>query len=244
MQQRDETVSDSATVDILGYFRSVLRYWLVGAIVFVVVAALGGFWALSGGTTSTQRSIHLALDPGLSEQAAQSTDYSGSVVMLMRTYTNLADSPVILEATKANLGSDSYTVEQLAEMTEFYAGGGSFLMRIDVKAATTEEADKVANAYAKAWIDNLTKVSKAPAPFHPTLAMVEPPFDFTSNTTTAAAAPQSPMRKLATVIAGALVLGVVAMAVTEAAVSAIRRRKLADQVLVAQNAIDPADLQR
>ncbi len=229
MQQRDEVVSDAISVDLLGYLRSLLRYWVIGVVMAVLVGTLGGWYVTRTDTLpSDQRSMHLLFDPG----AQSTTDGAGtneSLVLLVRTYSNLADSPVVLEATQKNLGDTKYTVEQLAAMTTLYYGGGSYLVRVDAKAATTAEADRIAQAYSQAWIDNLTRVAPPPAPYKPTLTIVQQPFNTSSDP--AATAAKSPAKKLIMVGAAALAMGVASMAAVEAFAAALRRRKLADQIL-------------
>lgn len=166
-------MTEERTVDIVGYARSLLRYWLVALVVLVVVGA-GAFLLMRPGATFSAKAQLIAL-PAQATTEAQALINQQNQGLILRSYQNMATSVPILDLAVRKLGG-KYTSQEVAQLANVQYGGGSLMLAVQVPSAPTrEEATGIANAVAESLVEKGNSVLGMDGqPYAPTLKLIEP----------------------------------------------------------------------
>lgn len=147
---------ESEPVDLLGYLKRLGRYWIAGLVAAVIVAgALFGYGATKssspvGGSWAMAHVMVTLPEPTTEALGAASSD-AGSRVL--SSYVAVDDSDVLMKDTAKRLG-DSTDLKTLKAATSLYTGGGSQVLAVYALGTDQGQAEKRADAYAQAVVDN------------------------------------------------------------------------------------------
>lgn len=143
-------------VDLLGYLKRLGRYWIAGLVAAVIVAgALLGYGATRGtdpvGSSWAKAHIMVTLPEPKTEALGAASSDAGSRVLA--SYAAVGDSDLLIKDAVKRLG-DGTDAETLKAATSLYSGGGSQILAVYALGTDEAQAQKRANAYAQAVVDN------------------------------------------------------------------------------------------
>ncbi len=156
MSNSTASQNSAGPIDLLGYLKRLGRYWIAGLTAAVLIAgALLVYGTTRGtdlvGTTWAKAYVMVTMpEPKTEALGAVAADASTRV---LASYVAVSDSDVLINDTmkRLNDGSDALT---LKAATSLYTGGGSQIMAVYALGTDQAQAEKRADAYTQALVDN------------------------------------------------------------------------------------------
>ena len=157
----DTLYEDDKALDVIGYLISLKRYLLPAAVVAALVLVLGSAYALSRPDTYVAEAT-VSLVPGPVETEADATQQAAMLPMVARSYSQLANSPLVLDAAAKQLDpSGEVTGDTLKQGLTVGWPSNSLVLTFAVKADSSDEAIRRVTTIADTFVETVPQATEA-----------------------------------------------------------------------------------
>lgn len=145
--------ADDKALDVIGYLISLKRYLVPAAVIGALVLVLGSVFALTRPDSYVAHAT-VGLVPGQVTTEAEATQQAAMLPMVARSYSQLANSPLVLNAAAKSLDpSGELTGAQLDPGLTVGWPSNSLVITFAVKAESEQEAIERVTAIVNAFVD-------------------------------------------------------------------------------------------
>lgn len=157
----DTLYEDDKALDVIGYLMSLKRYLVPAAIVAALVLVLGSAFALTRPDTYVAEAT-VSLVPGPVKTEADATQQAAMLPMVARSYSQLANSPLVLDAAAKQLDpSGDMTGGLLKQGLTVGWPSNSLVLTFAVKADSSQEAIRRVTTIANTFVDTVPPATEA-----------------------------------------------------------------------------------
>ena len=157
----DTLYEDDKALDVIGYLISLKRYLLPAAVVAALVLVLGSAYALTRPDTYVAEAT-VSLVPGPVETEADATQQAAMLPMVARSYSQLANSPLVLDAAAQQLDpSGEVTGDTLKQGLTVGWPSNSLVLTFAVKADSSDEAIRRVTTIADTFVETVPQATEA-----------------------------------------------------------------------------------
>lgn len=157
----DTLYEDDKALDVIGYLISLRRYILPAAIVAALVLVLGSAFALTRPSSYVAQAT-VTLLPGPVTTEAEATQQAAMLPMVARSYSQLANSPLVLDAAAQKLDpSGTLKGTELKQGLTVGWPSNSLVLTFSVKADSSEEAIRRVTTIATTFVDTVPPATEA-----------------------------------------------------------------------------------
>ena len=155
----DTLYEDDKALDVIGYLISLKRFIVPAAVVAALVLVLGSVYALTRPDTYVANAT-VSLIPGPVETEAEATQQAAMLPMVARSYSQLANSPLVLDPVAAQLDpSGELTGSDLAQTVRIGWPSNSLVLTFAVTADSSEQAVQRVKAVAESFTQRVPQAT-------------------------------------------------------------------------------------
>lgn len=163
---------DEETIDLLAYARRLTRFMMPAAVAGLVAMLAVVALSLLAKPTVHMKAHVLVQPPASAPAEAGASADADMLSRTMRTYVALEDLPQLVELASKNTNG-KFTPKQVADKTEIFWGGGSFLLAVKAEADDPDDAKLLANAMADALAKEGPNLLKRQKDTVPVMSVIE-----------------------------------------------------------------------
>lgn len=158
----DTLYEDDKALDVIGYLVSLKRYLVPAAIVGLLVLVVGSVYAFTRPDTYVAEGT-INLVPGQVKTDAEATQQAAMLPMVARSYSQLANSPLVLdEAAKKLDPSGELTSGQLGAALTVGWPSNSLVLTFTVEGNSSEQALARVKAITDAFVEKVPNATENP----------------------------------------------------------------------------------